>query len=373
MQRIDAGSKRHYGHNIYIKYAYLISNKMSKEVVIILSNKSNLSEEIYSGIYKVSLPLPGKHPGPVNVYIFKGRETVLLDAGLNRHYAYLERALQEIGLSFNNIKKTILSHGHPDHYGAACRIKRHSSAKILIHEDDKITVETGKEVPAAKYLTFLRLMGVPIRMKICAAAVACMYQNMAGNCRVDYTLRDGDTLELGDYTGEVVHTPGHTRGSICIYLPRENILFSGDHVLRHISPNAFVMLESDSALPRRLSQIEYFNSLDKLERLNADIIWPGHGESIDNLNFISHVYRDQFRRRQDKISSILSSGDMSVYEIARRLFTHIPRVKLYWDIYLAISEVYTHLQVLERDKMLVSKNKEGVLLYSLSGQESNGF
>jgi glyoxylase-like metal-dependent hydrolase (beta-lactamase superfamily II) len=159
---------------------------------------------------------------------------------------------------------------------------------------------------------------------------------------------------------KIISTPGHSRGSICFFLEDQNILFSGDHILKHITPNAFVMLDDNQILPKRKSQSEYYASLEKIERINPLTVYPAHGDRITDLNKTIEMYRSCFRDRENKIIQILQSGIQSVYKIARKLFPNIGGERLPLEINLAVSEVFTHLQILQ-EKNLVSFKIENTL------------
>ena len=225
-----------------------------------MKNANKRSREIYPGIFKISLPFPGTQPGPINVYLFPGEKVTLLDAGILSTAGYLKRSLSEIGLNFSDIDQIVISHGHVDHYGAAQKIVEHSKgrAKVAAHAEDVGVIETGDEVPKKISKKFLRMMGVPFQFIYTMDMLRSGFRFLVDNCDVDIVLNDGDEIEMGNYLGTVISTPGHSRGSICLYLKDENILFAGDHILEHIMPNALVMLEADSILARRSSQIEYY-------------------------------------------------------------------------------------------------------------------
>ena len=90
--------------------------------------KFNFSQEVHPDIFRITLPLYGEKPGPVNSYLFIGDTITLLDVGSAFSTKQLKRALSEHNIKFSDIDQIILSHGHPDHYGAARKIVKKSYA-----------------------------------------------------------------------------------------------------------------------------------------------------------------------------------------------------------------------------------------------------
>lgn len=101
-----------------------------------------------------------------------------------------------------NIKHIILTHGHGDHIGGVVGLKASLGATVMIHEEDKDMLMDGE-----KNLSTSMAMGTV-------------------EVEPDVLLRDGDIIEIGDLKIEIIHTPGHTKGSICIKIG-ENII-TGD-------------------------------------------------------------------------------------------------------------------------------------------------
>ena len=324
-------------------------------------------QEIYPGIYRIILPLPGEKPGPVNAYLFTGKIVTLLDTGTLKAVPVLERALAGLGMTFSDIDQIILTHGHIDHYGAAHAVVEGSSgaARVMAHEEDQNLIEHGLEVPRAQFVRFYRLMGVPWVFQLSLIFLLLIFKSMAENCHVDRYLNDGEKIYIGDYEATVITTPGHTRGSISLYLEKERILFPGDHILGHITPNAFVMLETDFVLPRRMSQVEFYDSLGRIEEISPRTVYPAHGEPIDDIGKTIALFREQFLQRQKNIMSILHEGEYTVYQIGRKLFPEIRGIRLPLEVFLAVSEVYTHLQVLQKAKTVLSHLKNGAMYYRL--------
>ncbi len=324
-------------------------------------------EEIYPGIFRIILPLAGTKPGPVNAYLFTGKPVTLIDTGTVKSAPVLERELRAIGTAFSDIDQIVLTHGHIDHYGAAKRIIRGAGRPIpvLANLEDRTLIERGIEVSEKQFSRYYRLMGVPFRFHISLLLVRLLFMSMAEQCSVDRPISEGDTIAMGGYTARVIATPGHTRGSVSLYLEKEGLLFPGDHILGHITPNAFVMLEADFVLPRRMSQVEFYHSLEKIEALAPRKVYPAHGDPIDDVGAVIAMFREQFSTRQRKIMAILAGGENTVYRIGRTLFPDIKGKRLPLEIFLLVSEVYTHLQVLQKEGRVSSEMKNGALYYSI--------
>jgi glyoxylase-like metal-dependent hydrolase (beta-lactamase superfamily II) len=326
-----------------------------------LKKRYKLSREILPDIYSITLPLPGKRPGPVNVYLFKGGTVTLIDTGMVQTAGLLEKALGEHDLRFSDIDRIIATHGHPDHYGAAKKIVRAGRAKVAAHPEDIAAVENGMDVSRKRYKIFLKLMGVPQSVGILLRLLFVFFSQMAENCAVDMVINDGDEIDIGRYRAKIIGTPGHTKGSICVFLEKEKVLFCGDTIIEHITPNAFLMLDEKEKLPVRLSQNEFYESLVKIKNLLPSMIYSAHGKAVSDLDQMIDGYKKAFAERQEKVLSLVRSGEKNVYRIARLLFPEIGGIPLPLEIFLSISEVYTNIQVLRKNGKVSFNIVDGLL------------
>ena len=319
------------------------------------------SREVLPDVFSIKLPLPGRKPGPVNVYLFKGREVTLIDTGMTQTSGILKKALGEHGIGFSDIDRIILTHGHPDHYGAAKKIVKAGRAKVIAHAEDKALIETGRDFFTNRYKNFLQILGVPLSIGILLRLLSFMFKQMADNCEVDIIISEGDELGIGQYRARIIETPGHSRGSICLFLEKEKVLFCGDTIIEHITPNAFIMMDEEEILPLRLSQDEFYKSLDKIKKLSPSIIYSAHGKAVSDINKIVAGYEKAFVERKDNVLSLVRSGEKNVYRIARRLFPEIGGLRLPLEIFLSISEVYTTIQVLQKEEKISLNISNGLL------------
>ncbi len=327
------------------------------------------STEIHPNIFKITLPLMGEKPGPVNAFLFIGKHNTLLDVGSGYTFRRLKRALKEQGIAFKDIEQIILTHGHLDHYGAVGKILKHSNGNttVALHKDDEDWIVTGLDTTLRTYALFYRSTGLPFVLRTGYRAFDQIFNIVVKPVQADSFLEDGESISLGDYHGKIISTPGHSKGSVCIYLEEDRILFAGDTILNHITPNAFVMFDRNSETPVRKSQKEYFHSLSRLETLSPVITWPAHGKSIQNLEEVLQGYQISYEQRQTRILEIIGDKELTIYEISRELFPDIKgAIKLYTEIFFMVSEVYSHLQVLEEDgKVKFNLNGNKVMKFTI--------
>lgn len=184
------------------------------------------------------LEVPTAFPvGAVNVYVIDGQEPVLIDTGPNTPEAWdsLLHGLRRLGAAVDQIRHIVITHGHADHYGLASRIAAESGALVWVHRNDR---EMVQDYPRALYawLGFLRDFlpetGLePAWIERLDRAIE-RRQDYAASVHAVHLLHDGERLDLGEMMLAVVHTPGHSPGSICLYSQAERLLFAGDHLLR---------------------------------------------------------------------------------------------------------------------------------------------
>ena len=161
-----------------------------------------------------------------NSYLILTENPILIDSGtlVNKILRTLEKYIE-----LTELKYVILTHYHFDHVEAAPIIRKKTKAEILIHELDE------------KFLNF----------------------------EVDGYLEDKKVIKLNESKLKVIHTPGHTPGSVCLFEKKSGSLFSGDTVF---PGGGFGRIDLPGG--NRESMI---TSLKKLSKLNVEVLYPGHG------------------------------------------------------------------------------------------------
>ena len=173
----------------------------------------------------------------------QSREAIVIDPGDN-----IDEVLAILQKHMLTVKAIVITHAHIDHIGGAAKLKAATGAPVYMNQNDQ-TLYDDLDMQAS-WLG----MQTPARTDIDAEA------------------RDGDSLTLGPATFHVLHTPGHTQGSISLWIPEENKLIAGDTLFR----DSIGRTDLPGGDPRQiLSSIH-----DKLLTLpeNATVV-PGHGQN----------------------------------------------------------------------------------------------
>jgi glyoxylase-like metal-dependent hydrolase (beta-lactamase superfamily II) len=178
-----------------------------------------------------------------NTYLINGSKKILIDPGHYHLFGNVKDHLSKLSITPQDIDLVILTHGHPDHVEGV-RAFSNSRALIALYETELDFVK--KLMP--HYGT---AMGIT-------------------DFEPQILLREGDLL-LGDMKFQVIHTPGHSPGSICLYWPQEKALFTGDVI--------FYQGIGRTDLPGGDGQA-LKESIRRLSRLEVEHLLPGHGEAV---------------------------------------------------------------------------------------------
>jgi glyoxylase-like metal-dependent hydrolase (beta-lactamase superfamily II) len=189
--------------------------------------------------------LQGENGGSHSYLIRGDYKNVLIDSGLDKNFTKLQQYLLSMGIKIRDIDIIINTHEHFDHMGANRYFQEY--ALIAAHRFAAIKIAVKD-----KYVT--------------------MYESGDLNepaPKIHLWLEDKFRFDVGNFILEIIHTPGHTSGSICIYEVNQNVLFTGDTVfakgtLSYISESGSIG--------------DYINSIGRLGTMKVKAILPGHGD-----------------------------------------------------------------------------------------------
>jgi hydroxyacylglutathione hydrolase len=190
-----------------------------------------------------------------NTYFIKGSKKVLIDPGHYHLFGNVKEHLSKLSVSPQDIELILLTHAHPDHVEAV-RTFFNLQTLIALHEAE---LEFIKEL-APHYGT---AMGV-------------------ADFEPQILLQEGE-LRVDDITFRIIHTPGHSPGSICIYWPQEKTLFTGDVIFHQGIGRTDLPGGNGDALKE---------SIMSLSRLEVEHLLPGHGETVSGKSLVERNFSE---------------------------------------------------------------------------------
>jgi glyoxylase-like metal-dependent hydrolase (beta-lactamase superfamily II) len=204
------------------------------------------AKEVTEGIYLIG-GADITDPRDCAVYLLDLGELVLIDAGAGPSYTEIVRNIERLGLDLTKLKSLILTHCHIDHIGGAPQFREAFGSQIIIHQLDAKAVEQGNDRMTAASWYNLHFPPMPVDVKL---------------------EKEEERLRFGDQEVICLHTPGHTPGSLSVYLDRggSRVLFGQD-----IHGPFSAEFGSDLAAWR--------SSMERLLALEADILCEGHSGS----------------------------------------------------------------------------------------------
>ena len=312
--------------------------------------------EIIPGIHQIKLPIPfsifekvGEIVAESNIYLIRGDDGwLLVDTGWNdpQTFKVLEEGVKQIGIDFQDISQIVVTHFHFDHFGLAGKLRQMSGAKVALHQ---------KESP------FIELRNIPREQKI-QGMKDWLFKNGVPENEIpddDYSmemespdiyLSGGETINIGSFSFEVIWTPGHSPGHICLYDREKRLLITGDHIIAEITP-------AISAYPLSGSNPlgDYLNSIGNLKELDVELVLPGHGNHFNYFQRRINEIIQHHRERKEAILDILKDGPMVAYEIASKVPWIPQKGGVLWqelDTFnrrMALMETLAHLGLLEQE------------------------
>jgi len=317
--------------------------------------------EVSRDIFKIKIPIPF-HTKYVNVYILNTGVLSLIDVGPKTSDAFsaLNHGLEKLGQPLKKVKRVVFTHRHTDHMGMGNMVKKISNAETYIHESEKESaVNFYEEIDnfIKTVETPILEAGVPRQVLDRTTKYYGIIKRVSEPVEIDKTLRDGDTLDFGKAKLKIIHCPGHSEGSICLYEEERKLLFSGDHILKEITPNPFI-----SGLYMKAPLKRYLDSLRKIESLDVEAVLPGHGDIIyDHRAVIQNLYKHH-ETRKGVVMEILKGGPKTPYEVSKEMFGRLPTS----ETLLGLAEAVGHLEALLTESKVESFRKDGLIYFRLT-------
>ena len=303
--------------------------------------------EVAEGIFELRLPIPFED-GLVNVFLFvDGQHADLLDCGMNSEesLSLIRSALAELGGKV--LRKLVVTHIHPDHYGAAGVLAGPDAADLYLHRLEVPLVNpryVELEHLVKEVRRYLLVNGVPPDEAEVLSNSQRALSQVVSPAEPAVQLDGAETLMLGRTEVRVEWTPGHSPGHVCLHAEAAGLLFAGDHMLPELSPNIGLHPQST---PDPLH--EYLAGLARMAALRPRLVLPAHGRPFADAARRVDALTSHHERRLDRVGKIVDDGELTGWEVALELWG--PRENLY-EKRLALQEALAHLQALAVDGAL---------------------
>lgn len=319
-----------------------------------------------AGIHRLSIPTPFR-VGRVNAYLIEDEPLTLIDSGPNsaKSLDELERGLAALGHSIEDLQLLIVTHQHIDHFGLAAILARRSKAEVAALAPvapylEHYSAET--EADDAFAVAMMLRHGIPEQVVQALRAVSASFRGWGANVHVTQPLADGGLLSLRDRQLRVLHRPGHSPSDTLFHDESRRILFSGDHLIKHISSNPLISrplgVGMDFSLqPRPHALFAYIDSMQKTHAMDLDLVLPGHGVPITGHKALIEERLRMHDRRAEKIASLIETRPRTAHEIAQELWGNVAVTQAY----LTLSEVLGHVDLLLKANRITEVDEDGVV------------
>jgi len=191
-----------------------------------------------------------------NHFVFRSENPILIDTAYVADFERTAELIAQLGVHLSDVKLIISTHCHCDHIGGNKRIQDRSGCDIALHRIGKHFIDTRND-----WATWWK------------------YYNQQADffgCTVE--LNDGDIVMIGPHEFKIIHTPGHAAEGIVLYCRQERLLISSDTLWKNDMAVMTLRIEGSAAIFHMLE------SLEKLEALDVQIVYPGHGPPFKNMH-----------------------------------------------------------------------------------------
>lgn len=309
---------------------------------------------LFPGVHKIRVPLTGSPLGWVNCYVLEADDGfVLVDCGWDLPDALeaLRKGLDELKIPLEALRTLVITHNHPDHYGLAGRLVKLASCGLLMHHLDAVHIQSryvDMKSLQGEMEGWLRTHGAPTDSLMDMVKGSEAILERVNIATPDIEVNGGERISAGKLEWQVIWTPGHSIGHICLYEPRLKAFLSGDHILNPISPSIGLHAQS---MGNPLS--DYLSSLEGIRSMDVETVLPAHGDEFTGFRERIDELMAHHEERLTEIVEIISKrGDLSAYGVASHMRW---RVESAWDTWAPFQRRMATMEALAHLELLVSR------------------
>ncbi|MFX1339328.1 MAG: MBL fold metallo-hydrolase [Promethearchaeota archaeon] len=295
-------------------------------------------------------------PASANIFAIKDDDGLILievGCGLRKFARQLFKRLESLNLNLDDVHTIVISHAHPDHMGAMHDIYKKvkpSDVKIVINEIEKESALNIDLLNESFDIDLIKQQNFEAGVKEFFGDTFDINQSLGMFCAMSQlpknayiqTVKDNDMLRLGNYQFKILTTPGHAPGHTSFYEVNHRFLLSGD-LIGEIGV-AWYSPSSGGA-------IGYLSSLEKVENLPIDYIYPSHGHKFNNVKERINQIREKILSKDEIILESLKEKPRTILELAQ-LFYKTTRSQVFPGVAIAES----HLIKLEKERKIEREN-----------------
>ncbi|MBI1886389.1 MAG: MBL fold metallo-hydrolase [Chloroflexi bacterium] len=240
---------------------------------------------------------------------------------------------------------------------------------LVMHRLDAVHIDSRYvdiRVLQGEMEQWLRIHGVPLDELAPFVKASEAIIDRVNVVKPDWEVAGGERIAAGPLEWEIIWTPGHSSGHICLYERNRKAFLSGDHILNPITPNIGLHAE---AMGNPLA--DYLSSLREVREYDVELVLPAHGDEFRGFRERIDELLGHHEERLAEIRSVLAKGLRTAYQIASRMSWNAEGS---WDELppfqrrMATTEALAHLELLHsRGEVRRSTAEGGVIRYSLGG------